>query len=339
MIDTILEKKPARKKAIEYSTLRDLLISIKTAMYHWEGLPETVRPEYLELYLALYGDAAICKDREGNWIAALVDRGGAPDPYGLGTTPIISTLNGYTHTYNIKYGDYAEDFDGSQCCICYNNNTKDPDQIIASAAEMLTESIISLYQNIIHSRYNPLYAVTSDVIKRAVEEKMGDIIAGKPVVIVADNILEDIETGRKPVESVQLTDVDKQDRIQYIAHCIDDCIRWILTMYGQAIQGNGKLAQQTVDEVNGTTSASFILPEIGWRTRDSFATLLNKELGWNVTVTYNKPWTVEVEKYTEDIEEPTDGADPEEPEEEPEKEPEKEPEEEKEKEPEEPEKE
>ena len=321
MIDTILEKKPARKKALEYKTIRDLLISIKAAMYHWEGLPDTVRPEYLELYLALYGDAAICKDREGNWIAALVDRGGEPDPYGLGKTPIISTLNGYTHTYNIKYGDYAEDFEGGKCCICYNNNTKDPDQIIASAAEMLTESIISLYQNIIHSRYNPLYAVTSDVIKRAVEEKMGDIIAGKPVVIVADNILEDIETGRKPVESVHLTDVDKQDRIQYIAHCIDDVIRWILTMYGQAIQGNGKLAQQTVDEVNGTTSASFIIPEIGWRTRNSFASLLNKELGWEVSVTYNKPWTVEVEKYTEDVES-IEGADPE-PEKEPEEEPEK----------------
>ena len=329
MIDLILEKRPTRKKALEYNTLRDLLISVKTAIYHWEGLPDTIRPEYLELYLALYGEAAICEDKDGNWIAALVNRGGAPDPYGLGTTPIISTLNGYTHTYNIKYGDYAEDFSGKKCCICYNNNTKDPDQILATAAELLTESIISLYQNIIHSRYNPLYAVNSDIIKRAVEEKMTDIIAGKPVVIVADNILEEIESGRKAVEPVQLTDVDKQDRIQYISHCIDDVIRWILTMYGQAIQGNGKLAQQTVDEVNGTTSASFIIPEIGWRTRNDFATLLNKELGWDVTVTYNKPWTVEVEKYTEDIEEPleepTDGADPE-PEEEPEKEPEEEPE-------------
>ena len=150
---------------------------------------------------------------------------------------------------------------------------------------------------------------------------MNDIIAGKPVVIVADNILEDIETGRKPVEAVQLTDVDKQDRIQYISHCIDDVIRWILTMYGQAIQGNGKLAQQTVDEVNGTTSASFIIPEIGWRERDRFASLLNKELGWNVTVSYNKPWTVEVERYTEDVEEDTEAEPTDEPKEEPDEEP------------------
>lgn len=316
MIDTILTKRPAVKKAIEYKTLRDILLGVKTAIYKWEGLPETVRPEYLEAYLALYGIAAIAQDKDGNWVATLCDRGGSPDAYGLGTTPIISTLNGYTHTYTKCEDDIATDGSGKVAVICYNNNTKNCDQILAMAAEMLAESIISFYQNIIHSRYNPLYSVSSDIIKRSIEDKMTEIIAGKPVVIVADNILDDIESGRKAVEAVNLTEVDKQDCIQFISHAIDDIIRWIITMYGQAIQGNGKLAQQTVDEVNGTTSASFIIPEIGWRCRDDFCKRLKKALNWDVTVSYNKPWTVELERYTEDIEE-----DPEEPGEEPEEEP------------------
>lgn len=76
------------------------------------------------------------------------------------------------------------------------------------------------------------------------------------------------------------------------------------------------MAQQTVDEVNGTTSASFILTELGFRWRKRAADALNEKLGWNVSISYNKPWAVESEKYTEDIEEdPEDDpeADPEEP--------------------------
>jgi hypothetical protein len=68
------------------------------------------------------------------------------------------------------------------------------------------------------------------------------------------------------------------------------------------VQGNGKLAQQTVDEVNGTTSSSFIVPEIAWRCRNNAAALINKTFGFNCSVSYNKPWAVEVENYTEDEE-------------------------------------
>lgn len=302
MIDLILEKRDKIKKASQYKTIRDMLLNVTTSIYKWENLPHTVRAEYVEAYLNLYGQCAILKDRDGDYIAGLVERGGSPDKYGLGTTPIVSTLNGKVTTYSGTDGDVILDGNEPVGVIVYNNSTKTPNAIIGIFAEALTESIISLYQNVIHSRYNPVFVVSNDVIKRAVENKMSDIISGKPAVIMSDNILDEIETGRKALDTVQITDVDKQYMIQFIAKTIDDLMRWFLTFFGQAVQGNSKLAQQTVDEVNGTLSASFILPENGWRWRNSAANTFNTIFNTNIQVSYNKPWAVEVEKYTEDIE-------------------------------------
>ena len=285
------------------TTVFNMALDVLTSIYRWEGLPETVRAEFVEMYLKLYGQCAIFDDGNGNIIAGILNRGGAPDVYGLGTTPICSTLNGKTYQFSEVVNDVMFGPNGARGVIIYNNNTKTPDGVIKIFTNLLVEAITSFYQNIIHSRFNPVFAVNDDLVKKSVENSMSDIIKGKPVVIVASNIIAEIETGQKPIEVIPITDVDKQEKIQFISKTIDDLLRWFLTLYGQAVQGNGKLAQQTVDEVNGTTSASFIIPENGYRCRKKAAVLINSTFGIACDVGYNKPWAVEVEKYTEAIEE------------------------------------
>lgn len=319
--DKILTSSKVAKAALKTS-LRDILLDVSTSMYRWEGLPEGIRPEYIELYLRLTGRAAIIKRSaykeyfsgafipdDWEYILTMVDRGGTPDVYGNGTQPIFTTLNGVSKQIgraynNIVYSDMGEVI----AVICQNNNTETPDATYQIASQMLTEAITSLVQNIIHSRYSPVLAVPDSTIKSAVEGAMSDIIAGKSIVVTSSNLLQEIETGIKSVEPIPLNEVENQQYIQYIIKTIDDVIRWYLTIHGQAVQGNGKLAQQTVDEVNGSTSASFILPELGWRWRDQFCRELGEMGIEGASVTYNKPWTVEVEKYTEDVEEPEDEA-------------------------------
>lgn len=280
--------------------VRSLLLDVYSAMYHWDGLPNGVRPEYIELYLACFGSAFIghAWDRD---IACRCERAGKPDVYGLGMTPILTTYDGRAMTTDPTEDDIIIIKGKPAGVIIYGNNTKTPQPLIQIITKALTEAITSLNANIIHSRYAPIYAVADDVIKRATEGAMNDIIAGKPTVIMANNILSELE-GIKGLEVVNITDVDKQDKIQYISKTIDDLLRWFLSTYGQAVQGNGKMAQQTVDEVNGTTSASFILTELGYRWRQRACDTLNSVLGWNVSISYNKPWAVEAEKYTEDVE-------------------------------------
>lgn len=311
------------KKSGIVKAVRKMLLDTYTSIYKWEDLPEGVRSEYAELYIAKDGCCFIGHAFDMD-LCATVTRGGAPDVYGLGTQPIISTRNGLVLTCDGTEGDVVMKDGKPIGVICYGNNTKTAQPLIKILAAELAEAITSLHANIIHSRYAPIYAVSDDVIKKATENAMSDIIEGTPVVIMANNILNEIE-GVKNLEIVDLTDVNRQDKIQYISKTIDDLLRWFLSCYGQAVQGNSKMAQQTVDEVNGTTSASFILTELGFRWRKRAADALNENLGWNVSISYNKPWAVESEKYTEDIED-----DPEDPEEPPEEPPEADPEEKKE---------
>lgn len=288
------------KKSGIVKAVRKLLLDTYTSTYRWEGLPEGVRSEYAELYIAKDGCCFIGHAFDID-LCAKVTRGGAPDVYGLGTQPIISTCNGKVLTCDGTEGDVVIKDGKPIGVICYANNTKTAQPLIRIITEGLTEAITSLIANITQSRMAPIYAVADDVIKRAVENAKADIMAGKPTVIIANNILTEVE-GIKSLEVVNFTDVDKQDKIQYISKVIDDFLRWFLSCYGQAVQGNGKMAQQTVDEVNGTTSASFILTELGYRWRKRAADKLNEVLGWSVEVTYNKPWAVEAEKYTEEVE-------------------------------------
>lgn len=304
------------KKSGIVKAVRKMLLDTYTSIYKWEDLPEGVRSEYAELYIAKDGCCFIGHAFDMD-LCATVTRGGAPDVYGLGTQPIISTRNGLVLTCDGTEGDVVIKDGKPIGVICYGNNTKTAQPLIKILAAELAEAITSLHANIIHSRYAPIYSVSDDVIKKATENAMSDIIEGTPVVIMAKNILNEIE-GVKNLEIVDLTDVNRQDKIQYISKTIDDLLRWFLSCYGQAVQGNSKMAQQTVDEVNGTTSASFILTELGFRWRKRAADALNENLGWNVSISYNKPWAVESEKYTEDIEDdpeddPADPADPEEP--------------------------
>ena len=298
------------KKSGIVKAVRKMLLDTYTSIYKWEGLPEGVRSEYAELYIAKDGCCFIGHAFDVD-LCATVNRGGSPDVYGLGTQPIISTRNGQVLTCDGTDGDVVIKDGEPIGVICYANNTKTAQPLIKILAAELAEAITSLHANIIHSRYAPIYAVSDDVIKKATENAMSDIIEGTPVVIMANNILNEIE-GVKNLEIVDLTDVNRQDKIQYISKTIDDLLRWFLSCYGQAVQGNSKMAQQTVDEVNGTTSASFILTELGFRWRKRAADALNEKLGWNVSISYNKPWAVESEKYTEDIEEDPED-DPEEP--------------------------
>ena len=317
--EKILNSTRAQKYALK-SALRDILLDVLTSMFRWENLPDGVRPEFIELYLRMFGRCAIIKrsafpdfaagafiPTEWEYLLTMVDRGGKPDIYGNGCEPIFTTANGVSKQIGLAYNNVVYSAVGEPIAvICQNNNTETPDPTYQIAAQMLTEALQSLLQNIIHSRYSPVLAVSDNNIKKAVESAMADIIAGKSIVVTSSNLLQEIETGIKSVEPVPINNVENQQYIQYIIKTIDDVIRWYLTIHGQAVQGNGKMAQQTVDEVNGTTSSSFVLPELSWRWRNQFCEEL-REIGVDgVTVTYNKPWAVEVEKYTEDVETPDD---------------------------------
>ena len=274
--------------------LRDIAINTLATMFSYEGLPEKCLPEFAEQFNIIGGNFALWKydgpdpETYGKLIFSPGGYAERPDVYGVGSKFIANTFNGYVKILT----------PGVDCVICHNNSLYAPDMpVILSVVDLLTESFTSLRTNVIYSRLKPVFRVSNDTEKAAVEAAFKAIKDDlDPIQITSKNVLADIE-GEDPIKVLDITDVNNADKIQYIVKAIDDIIRWIYTLYGQAIQGNGKLAQQTVDEVEGSTSTSFILPNDRLKMRRRFCEEANALFDTNISVDFSAAWKVESIKY------------------------------------------
>ena len=322
-------------KVLKAWSLKDVLINYLAPMFKYEELPDSIPEEFIERFHILNGDIAVWKLDDPNafrykdeLIVSCCGYADKPDAYGIGARVIASTLSGYV----------KEDLkEGESCVVIHNNSLYTSDMpIICYFTDMFTEMLTSLKTNIIYSRLKPVFKVSDEKERAAVLEAFTKIKDdSEPIQITSSNVLAEAlaEAGANPTDTIKvldITDVKNADKLQYIVKCIDDAFRWFFSMIGQAIQGNGKLAQQTVDEVQGTTSMSFILPNDRLKMRRKGWDKVNKLFGTNVTVDFSDAWKTESIKYKKeaDIDENGEleelGEQPEtEPETQPEEEPEK----------------
>ena len=320
-------------KVIKAWSLRDVCININATMFTYKNLPDSIPQEFIERFLVMSDpvifwklddpDAYRYKDE---LIVSAGDYAGRPDAYGLGERVIANTLSGYVKS------DLTP---GVDCVVMHNNSIYTSDMpVIAQAVDLLTEALTSFNTNIIYSRLKPVFKATTDKEKSAIETAFNSIKDdSKPIVITSRNVIEEELEGSESIKVLEITDVKNADKIQFIVKAIDDLFRWYLTLYGQAIQGNAKLAQQTVDEVQGTTSASFIIPNDKLRMRRKAIEEVNSLFGTNIEVDFSDAWKTESVKYKKEADVDENGEfeelgeeQGEEPETEPEEQPDEEPE-------------
>ena len=322
-------------KVLKAWSLKDVLINYLAPMFKYEELPDSIPEEFIERFHILNGDIAVWKLDDPNafrykdeLIVSCCGYADKPDVYGIGERVIATTLSGYV----------KEDLkEGESCIVIHNNSLYTSDMsIICYFTDMFTEMLTSLKTNIIYSRLKPVFKVSDDKEAAAVKEAFTKIKDdSEPIQITSSNVLAEAlaEAGANAAETIKvldITDVKNADKLQYIVKCIDDAFRWFFSMIGHAIQGNGKLAQQTVDEVQGTTSMSFILPNDRLKMRRKGWDKANKLFGTNVTVDFSDAWKTESIKYKKEADIDENG-ELEELEDQPETEPETQPEEEPEK--------
>lgn len=321
-------------KILKAWSLKDVLINYMAPMFKYEELPDSIPEEFIERFHILNGDIAVWKLDDPNafrykdeLIVSCCGYADKPDAYGIGARVIATTLSGYV----------KEDLkEGESCVVIHNNSLYTSDMpIICYFTDMFTEMLTSLKTNIIYSRLKPVFKVSDEKERAAVLEAFTKIKDdSEPIQITSTNVLAEAlaEAGANPTDTIKvldITDVKNADKLQYIVKCIDDAFRWFFSMIGQAIQGNGKLAQQTVDEVQGTTSMSFILPNDRLKMRRKGWEKANKLFGTNVTVDFSDAWKTESIKYKKEADIDENGELEEltgEPETEPETQPEEEPE-------------
>lgn len=282
-------KKPIDKKAFSHEkNAENMLLETHVSMFEYSGLPETVDPYFLEFFLQCEGSVAWTDKMPGcdGLIVTSATTGDDLDPYGIGRKVIMVTRNGHSLTGTR----------GVDCVYAYNNLSMTPCGDIFTDAQTLADIQTSVDFLIFWTRLSPFLRVSDEKTKIKVEEAFRNMKKGIPVTLASKKILG--EFGLSDDISVDmLTQPDFADKIQYTAKLYDDVLRWHMTRYGHATNGNSKAAQQTVDEVDSTASQSMILPLAMLKARREMIDEVNTMFGTDITVELAGAWRAEVTAY------------------------------------------
>lgn len=158
------DKEKNIRDQISYMLLRT------ASMFKWQGLPETVPEEYLELYLQTCGICGFMQV-DGEYYVFTGGLGGEPDPYYQPT--LFTTAN---PALNIS-GEYKI---GVDCEIIKNDKFyKGLIPMFRKYASQLTENELSLNMASINTRIQQLLLVKDDATKKAADKFLDDIIKGE----------------------------------------------------------------------------------------------------------------------------------------------------------------
>lgn len=282
--------KEKNKKILEERDETESAFEFLLGMFEWEGLPESVRPEYLELYLLTNGMASVRKDTKGSgeYVAMICEDGSTPDAYGIGEEVFSRTANGHV---------YEDKKESDVVAYGWNNKSRTPCLDAYRVGNYIAEIDTSLDLGVWWSRFSRLFIASDNKAKQMLQEGFAAIKKGSPLVIQSENILREIETGKQSIEAQDLTDAgfaDKLDKLAFLRECR---FKWFKERYGMDTRNNGKKAQLSVDEANGDTGAVMIFPLNMLWARRQFADMINVKFGLEVSVHFAGAWLGEMERY------------------------------------------
>lgn len=277
-----------------------LLNEFHLSMFKYNNLPETLLPNYLEWFLQKNGMVAVFRIPEGwesdgfpvgSLICTSCSLGRDLTPYGFGSEVIAVTRNGH----EIRKSMYSDDM-----VLGINNALAEPCKDILPDAKMLEEIDVSIRFLVFWTRLAPLIRCSDEKEKTQIETAFKNMKEGIPVTIVTKKLFADLGLDVDGFSLDDLTRPELADKIQHTARLREDILRWHYTRYGQVVQGDTKLAQQSVDEVNGTVSSSLILPLTMLDYRRLMVAEINRKFNTNITVELSGAWRGEVTKYEND---------------------------------------
>ena len=282
--------KEKHKRIIEEYDETQAAFEFLLGMFEYEGLPDTVRPEYLEQYLLTSGLVSIRRDDKGDgeYYAMLADTCGAPTPYGYGSKIISRTENGHVYEDGISEDVVAWG---------WNNMSKTPCMDAYRVGSYVAEIDTSIDLLVWWSRASKLFIASDNKTREMLNESFAAIKKGVPMSIRSENILAEIEAGKKSLEAVDLTDVDYADKLEKLAFIREKRFDWFKDRYGMCARDTGKRAQVSVDEANGGTGASMIFPLNMLKARQELIDECNRKFGWNAEVHFAGAWLGEMERY------------------------------------------
>ena len=269
-----------------------------TSMFRYKNLPKSIDERFIEIYYSSNGSIMWTKNNNNELIVARGSRTGNIKDYGLGEDYLGTNDNPEIGSITRKVG--------VDCVVGYNNSSMTPDFDAFFYADTLKELEKSIRFNIRFARLAPILKSSTGMKKEALEELLNNIDDGNMVNVITSNIVDELRNEESNAyETINLTNVDDIKNIQFLIKAYEDLLRIFHTKYGQAEQGNGKLAQQSVDEVNGTTSASFVYALNKYHERQKTINEVNEMfsdiLDEPIEVEFSPAWALEYQRYINNV--------------------------------------
>lgn len=297
-----VKKDKSINKLMNYETYThyvNIEMSMLMSMFEYKGLPKSIDINYMEWCLVSFGVVAIVKIDKDRYYAGVPALLPPLDDYGWGTTVEMTTRNGTI----IKKRTVGVD-----CALIWNNNTHTPEFDLYRFANMFTETDIALKTVIRNCKKSPIPVARNSKLKTAIDTAMNNAIEGLSdyTVINDTSLVDEINGKSSDIPVMTLTDVKDADRLQYLSKFHDDLLRRLATLYGHDMQTSGKMAQQSVEEVQGYDSYSMIYPAVRLDCRLKGVEQFNEVFDFDATVDYSLPWRYNIYKQDEG----DDGIDP-----------------------------
>ena len=269
--------------------------SIPLNMFDYDNIPEDIQQyfEDFEKYLIMFGCLAVGKI-DGNLTFVRGGLGGGElDAYGYPTRFIGATGNGRAVDWKI----------GADCVVFFNNKNHTPDLDVLKTTDLLTDIDISIDYNIFFARMYPVPLVKDEKERLQVLEIFKNLRDGGKTGTVINkkmDVTDMMNASQGEIPVLNLTDVQTADKIQYLARFREDAKRWFLNRHGHDLQGSSKMAQQSVEEINGNNSVSMIYPLEKYSMRMRAIEAMNALFGTEMTFTFSPAFLMEYEKFVRD---------------------------------------
>lgn len=279
---TFSDLKEKVQKMLTEKDYNDILIESVVPMFKWKQSNLNFY-EFMnfEKCLSKYGVVGY-RIKENDY--APVDFYGVQDTHG-----IFPNLHLCFPSFVVDVHDWQQD---ENIVLCFNNTLGTNDLVLNRIADFLTETDVSLKANILNSRYSPIIDAPNDIAQTTVENALNNSKLGKPQTIATTRfgLNENDE-----IKVLNLTDVKNSDKIQYLTHLHDDLFRQFYSYYGMSVNGNSKMAQQSVEEISDNNNSSFIIPYNKLISRKAFCEEMTKR-GLNWSVEFSELWQSQKQK-------------------------------------------
>lgn len=276
------------KNDLTEGSYNDFLASYVVGMLEYEDIPvDKFALHYMDELMLLNEKAALYfSSAFSRWVVGRVQFTGDPlDEYGLLPDATVFDRAGHSEVFP----DWKNN---EKCFIFFNNRSHTRDINIERYADLMAKIDISINSNIINSRMFPIALAKDSKIAEQLREAIAACDEGYTKVITSKLDISDLlaDGDKEPVTVINITDVNASDKIQYLNHAHDDLLRRFLAIYGININGTGKMAQQSRDEINGSNNAALVVPYEMIKSRMDTIERFNAVTGANASVRLSECW-------------------------------------------------